>query len=165
MADLNREDKPPKSGPKWWIERIKAGSEGLFTVFSRSVYGVWTHWALHGSSPCFSRKDDCEGCKRQWPRRWKGYLHAYDHHNKRQCFLEITPLVAEGITQQLGEGQPLRGYRLKLKRGAGPKARVKVEVLAPLGGGPALVDEQFPEETLRKLWSMNADDEAIGGAL
>lgn len=165
MAELNRDDRPPKAGPKWWIERIGAGREGLFTIFSRNIFGVWTHWQLHGSQPCFNRKEDCEGCKRNFPRRWKGYLHAYDHHAKRQCFLEITPIVAESIQQQLGEDQPVRGYRLKMKRGNGPKARVKVEVLAPLGGGPELVEEKFPEETLRKLWSLNGDDDAIGAAL
>jgi len=71
----------------------------------------------------------------------------------------VTPGMAEAVLEQLGEGQPWRGYRLKLKRGKGPKSRVKVEVQAPLVGGPDLVDEKCPEETLRKLWSVNGEDE------
>lgn len=159
MADLSRQDFPPKAGPKWWIERVKTGQEQLFTVFSSTIFGVWTHWGLYGSSPCMSTPDQCAGCKAKLPRRWKGYLHTYDWHNKRQCFLEITPLVAEQIVEQLGENVPFRGYRLKLKRGKGDKARIKVEVLAPLPSGPSLVDEKSPQKTLEKLWSLNGPDD------
>jgi len=166
MADFNRQDYPPKAGPKWWIERVKAGQEQMFTVFSTSIYGVWTHWTLYGSSPCFARPDQCHGCKNKQPRRWKGYIHCYDWHNKRQCFLELTPGVAESIIAQLGEGVPFRGYRLEMKRGKGDKARVKVQVLSPLPSGPTLVDERYPYETLAKLWSLNeatqnGDQEAV----
>jgi hypothetical protein len=162
MADFSRQDLPPKSGPKWWIERIAAGSGGMFTVFSRSIYGVWTHWGLYGSSPCLSERSKCDGCKARWPRRWKGYLHVYDFHNKRQCFLEITPAVAESISEQMGgrlEGVSLRGYRLQLRRGNGAKARLKVEVLAGLKDGPELPEEQSPEETLVKLWKMECESD------
>lgn len=159
MADLSRQDFPPKAGPKWWIERVKPGQDQLFTCFSSTIFGVWTHWTLYGSSPCFSTPEACQGCKDKAPRRWKGYLHVYDWVNKRQCFLEITPVVAESIISQLGENVPFRGYRLKLKRGNGPKARVKVEVLAPLPSGPTLVEERSPKETLEKLWSLNGPDD------
>jgi len=91
-------------------------------------------------------------------------LHAYDHHAKRQCFIELTPMSAESIMKQIGEGQPLRGYRLKIKRGNGPKARLKVEVMIPLPAGPALVDERLPEETLRQLWGFIHEDDAPDAA-
>jgi len=158
MADLNRDDNIPKAGPKWWIERVGKAQECLFTVFSKTVWGVWTHWCLYGSQPCYGCTAKCDGCKQRLPKRWKGYLHCYDHHNKRQCFLEITPIVAESIRDQIGEGQPWRGFRLKMKRGNGPKARIKVEVLAALPSGPQLVDERCPEETLLKLWQMNTGE-------
>ncbi len=162
-ADFNRDDTPPSPGPKWWVERIRPDQEGLFTVFSRSIYGVWTHWGLYGSQPCFSDPKQCHGCKQNQPKRWKGYLHAYDHHHKRQCFLEVTPGMAEEILKQVGQDQPIRGYRLKTKRGKGAKARVRVEVLAPLAVGPDLVDEKYPEDTLRKLWNIAAFEESQGG--
>jgi len=166
MADFFRDDRIPKAGPKWWIERVKADTEALFTVFSRSVFGVWTHWGLYGSSPCLAERSKCAGCANKLPRRWKGYVHAYDHHNKRQCFLELTPIVAESVQKQLGDGQVWRGFRLRLKRGKGEKARVKVEVLGILSTGPELVDEKCPGETLEKLWSLkeydhNSDDQVF----
>jgi len=165
MADFNRQDEIPKSGPKWWIQRLRAGEEGLYTIFSRSVWGVWTHYGLYGSIPCLGDKHACYGCQNRMPKRWKGYYHAYDHHHKRQCFVEVTPRIAEAVVDQLGLGQPIRGYRLKMKRGRGDKSRVKVEVLAPLAGGPELVDEKNPEETLRKLWDLNRPDEDGDNAL
>lgn len=67
--------------------------------------------------------------------------------------------MVEEISTQVGLGQSIRGMRLKLKRGRGEKARVKVEVQAPLVGGPELVDERSPEETLRKLWDLNGAGE------
>lgn len=165
MADLNRDDTPPKAGPKWWIERLPAGKEGLYTIFARSVWGVWTHYSLYGSIPCLGEKHKCYGCQNRLPRRWKGYYHAYDWSAKRQCFLEVTPRLVEMIVAQVGEGQPLRGYRLKMKRGKGPKARVKAEVLPPMVGGPELVDEKSPEETLLKLWDLNKPEEDGDGAM
>lgn len=158
MTEFNREDRIPKAGPKMWIERVGAGGENLFTIFSLSIYGVWTHWGLYGSQPCLAERSKCSGCAGKLPKRWKGYLHCYDHHAKRQVFLELTPMSAESIVKQLGEDQPLRGYRVKIKRGNGPKARLKVEVMIPLPGGPPLVEEKYPEETLRQLWGFTGED-------
>lgn len=77
--------------------------------------------------------------------------------------MEVTPPVAESIAEQLGAGQSARGYRLKLKRGRGPKARIKVEVLGQVQIGPEMPEERSPEETLRKLWAINEHQEAADG--
>lgn len=40
-----------------------------------------------------------------------------------------------------------------------------MELQQPMTNGPEMPEEKYPEETLRKLWSINGDGDAIGASL
>lgn len=155
MPPLNRQDRPPRGGPEMLVLRLKAGVTKLFAILSPSLWGVWTHWAGSKSEPCFQDKKSCSGCKRGLPKRWKGYLHCWDYHDKREVFFELTPLAADAILEQCGEDAPLRGNRIQVVRGAGDKARLKVTVLSAVPRDQVLPEAKDPAKTLSKLWGMD----------
>lgn len=152
---LNRQDHPPEAGPTFFVKRLKASEQATMTILSRSIWGTWVHWAGSHSEPCYSEKKQCPGCKRGLPKKWKGYLHAFEHEARRHIFFEITPYSANQILDQAGADNPLRGLRLVAVRGKGDKARVRCEVKAATQEPDALPAERDPLETLSKLWEMN----------
>lgn len=154
MQPLNRQNRPPDPGPEMLILRLRAGQRIVATILSKALWGVWTHWAGKRSEPCFGDKADCPGHKRGLPLRWKGYLHVFDHTKKKEGFLELTPVSAESLLDQVGNDSPLRGERIQVIRGGGDKARLTVELLAAIKEGVVLPPEKDPEKTLRALWGI-----------
>lgn len=152
MDQLNLEHVPPQPGPRMPIIRIKAGERIGVVILSPSIWGLWTHWAGNHSLPCFAEKSQCEGCKRGLPRRWKGYVHVVVENERRQGFLELTPLSAESLLMQSEKGRPLRGYRFEIKRLAGDKARMHVRSTHPDPSPFGLPHHQDPQSTLMRLW-------------
>ena len=155
MLPLNRQNHPPRGGPSMPIRRVKAGQRKQFAILSRSLWGVWTHWNGKQSEPCYQEKKQCGGCKRGLPKRWKGYLHAYDFMDKEECFLELTPLACDQLLAQAGDKEPLRGNRVLVERGAGNKARLTVTMLTPVQSVSSLPAEKDPQSALQKLWGVD----------
>lgn len=146
---------PPLPGPTMRIERIGAGSRWTVCLLG-PLWGVWTHW--HGeakrSQGCYGdQSDDCEGCKRGLPRRWKGYLHVIHLEAGEECFVEITPVIAQALACQIPRDIPYRGNRLTIKRGAGLKARLEATLLPAERNIELLPASKDPEAILKALWS------------
>jgi hypothetical protein len=160
--DLNRQDTPPKPGPARPIIRVQGDEPTIVHIASNRLWGVWTHWDGHRSQPCFQANEECEGCKKGHPKRWKGYLHAWSVKLKREIFLELTPTTAENLLAQLPNGQDLRGLWIKCSRVNGQRqARIKVEIIEPPNSWPTMkMPLKDPRETLDLLWGLNDKQKA-----
>ena len=92
--------------------------------------------------------------------RWKGYAHVYDHANRDQCLIELTPGAARQLLVALGTHETLRGMRVMIARGKGAKARLSVSIqkMPTASELHKLPREHDPLITLSKLWNFRADD-------
>lgn len=157
MNKLSRPIRRPASGPQMWILRLKAKEEVQVCILSKAIWQCMVHWAGDHSEPCFEDHKTCHGHKRGWPLRWKGYLHVYDLRQRKECFLEITPGLADQLESAIGTGEVYRGQRVKLVRGRGDKARYSLEIMLPHEqvSRVDLPPEKDPYETLCKLWGID----------
>lgn len=154
MAGLFRQDEPPRPGPSLPLMRLGAGATVRFLLLNSRLFGLWTHWVNKKSIPCLEPQAKCEGCKTGACRRWKGYVHAVNMHNRQEGFLELTPVAAQQLLEQAGRGNSLRGLQVQVQRGGGEKARLKIDVQfsRPLTSAEKLPEEKSPEITLNELW-------------
>lgn len=159
MDELNRDDRPPKPGPALPIRRVKADSVAVYTCFSRAIWGCWTHWNGSCTEPCMKNKSRCNGCRRGMPKRWKCYLHVWDHWHEDECFNELTPLATRMLESLVGIGHTLRGIVYKAKRSKGANnGRLTVTVEDSPVNQSKLFEPKDPMITLRKLWGLGDDD-------
>lgn len=153
MRQVRREDTPPKSGDRFWIIRVRA-NQTKEVVAAGKLWGFWTHWDGKKSIPCTGADKSCYGHERGLPLRWKGFVWCYDLEKRAYCYVEITPLMAEQINQQLPEGEALRGWWLQFRRGNGDKSRCKVVVERRYHTPEALLPDRDPIKTLSDLWDL-----------
>jgi hypothetical protein len=76
---------------------------------------------------------------------------------KVQEFLELTPLAASFIVDAVPKDLPWRGIRISVRRGAGDKSRLTVNVFPSemSGDSSKWPGEKDPAATLAKLWGWN----------
>ena len=149
-----RDDTPPPAGPSMRIIRFKANESCNVALIGSKVRGFWTHWSDR-TEPCTEPKEECVGCLRKWPQRWKGYIHALREDRMEEGFLEVTRLTKETILEQVGGEKFLRGARIKVLRGKGDRTTLRVLLLrgwAAEHQDSPLPNEKDPEETLRALF-------------
>lgn len=150
------EPTPPRSGPELYILRLGASESLTFHCFSRQCFGIWVHFdqIVHRSQPHYTDEGECDGCLRQLPKRWKGFLHCWCVEKKQQVFVELTPASAGALIGQQATGETLRGKGIFLQRTKGKNGRLHVRIL------PGQIDPQsMPEEidvlpSLLKLWGI-----------
>ena len=154
MPSPRRDDIPPPTGPTLKIFRLKANKSGTFALFGSRVHGFWTHWAGGCSEPCTEPIENCVGHQRQWPLRWKGYLHCHWQERAEEGFLELTPVARDELLLLLGGEEELRGSRVTVARGGGDKSRLKIGIMPrwKAWSGTEVPPEKDPENTLIKLW-------------
>lgn len=145
---------PPRPGPRDEVRRLDAGENFLGVICSKDWWGVWTHWNGDRSQPCLQEKGKCGGCALGFPARWKGYLHVLVGRGPEDCFLELTPCAADAVNSALPAGTDLRGYVLRVERGKGRKARLKVSINPGRVDSKDLPPAKDPEPVLRTLWNM-----------
>jgi hypothetical protein len=158
MSSFRRDNAPPRQGPSLTIFRLKKNRGGTFCIFGSKVHGFWTHWAGMCSEPCTEPVSECVGHQREWPLRWKGYIHCYWQELQEEGFLELTPHATNDIILQLGGEAELRGARVRVERGQSDKARLKVTIQArwqAVSDRP-VPEEKDPENTLAKLWEFGS---------
>src|SRR5947207_7704546 len=151
-----RGGEPPASGPRLKILRVKARETFNVAIIGTAFHAFWTHWSGARTEPCTEPRENCDGCLRQWPQRWKCYLHAIREDCLSEGFLELTSLNRDRIRELLGGDKFLRGARVKVLRGNGDKTELKLMLLrcwAAEHEGEVLPDEMDPESTLRALFS------------
>jgi hypothetical protein len=154
---LNTQHSPPPPGPRHPLIRVTDGDcQQIFTILADRVFGIWTHWTGRTSMPCLNHGVDCLGCKSELPKRWKGYLHCWDHTTKQEGFVELTPVAAAAVIEQAGREDNLRSLRLQLRRTkGGAHGRLNVQVLPAIGNAANLPPEKTPVNTLQLLWGVS----------
>jgi hypothetical protein len=164
VAQLSRDERPPKPGPRIEIVRLKANQSTDLVVYSEKVHGFWIHWCGERSGPCYDPRSECRSCCDGLPRRWKGYLYCWSTAQSDNVFFELTPLAVKSIYDVVGQGCILRGYRMNIQRGNGNKAWMKVTLKSRFQdvSDKVLPDDISPEKTLLQLWGVS-DDKTIAG--
>lgn len=90
-----------------------------------------------------------------WPRKWKGYLHAIALADNQRVFVELTPDAANKLVNAAPEKEPLRGLIVHLnKTPGGKKGRYVVEVAFGRRDPVQLPPEEDPLNILRYLWNV-----------
>lgn len=154
-SPYRRGEEEPASGPRYKIVRVKANETFNVAILGTEFHRFWTHWSGSRTEPCTEPKAECIGCSRQWPQRWKAYLHVLREDTLAEGFLELTKLNRDTIREHVGGDKFLRGTRLKLLRGKGDKTQLKILLLrswAAEHGEEPMPSEKNPEETLRSLF-------------
>lgn len=159
MLTVRSADMPPDPGPELEVRRVGAGLSMTVLFLCVRFRGFWTHWnqGRRRTQPCLDPIETCPGHKAQLPLRWKAYAHVYDHGQRDQCLLELTPGAARQLMQALGGLADLRGMRVQIARGQGAKARLNVSVQKMPTDAEKL---KLPREhdalvTLAKLWGFD----------
>lgn len=157
MRNLRTCHEPPPPSDHNFLRRIKQKQSWTFGIYSPSFWGCWVHWMGSRTVPCYENKEKCAGHKMGSPVKWLGYLFGYNHEMRRDEFLELPNGAALELIGGLGIGTPLRGCRVKFRRGDGKTARVHCEVLVPwskISNAP-LPASKDPEKMLRAIWGLN----------
>lgn len=152
--EIAYDDTPPREGPEIFIMRLKANEMHVFTIFSHSLAGIWTHWTGSKSEPHFKDPDKCPGCQKKKTKRWKGFLHVYCHSKAQEVFLELTPHSAQSLLNQLAGGKSMRGNRIQVKRGKGDNGRLTISILTATGNPETMPEPKDPRPSILKLWGM-----------
>jgi len=145
---------PPEVRPRTEIVRVTTSTAQQFTIFSKSIYGQNIHWYARRSHECTKDFKRCNGCDRNWPAKWLGYLHAWHLGEDKPCFIELTRTACDLLVRQAPEKEPLRGLQVRISKSrGGPKGRYHVEVLERRVADAQLPQERDPLTVLRFLWT------------
>lgn len=143
---------PPPRGDGLWIRRLAAGEQAEVIALAKTLRGYRLHWNGRRTVPCTYPIDECNGCKRSQPTKWRAYLHCYHMVEQRPEILEIT----ESTWQKLGTlpalDHDLRGQRFTFRRSAAKRGSITVTSATPyydLGGLPK---ERDLLPILQKFW-------------
>lgn len=145
----------PKSGPEIFILRLKANSNHTMTVLGDEIVGIWVHWTGKKSEPHYEPSEECRACLQKRPKRWKGFLHCFDHVLGQEVFLELTPASASNLAKQLPKTGALRANRFSIRRGAGDSARMQIQLLTVAQQPEALPPQRDPRPSILKLWGID----------
>lgn len=145
--------RPPASSKQLLVFRVTSSETTQFTCLSSTIFGQYVHWHGRRSSECTEGRMPCEGCKANWPQKWKGYVHVLNLASGTEGFLEITATCCSLLLAQAPKGTSLRGLRFRLsKTRGGAKGRYLVSVLETRDDPAKLPEEREVLNTLRRLW-------------
>src|SRR4051812_26891773 len=129
----------------------------VLVACSMKVFEFYTHWQNGRTRPCFrmDSKDQCSGCEGQFPRRWKGLLHVWQPAFRKSFFLELTPLSAHSLKEQVGN-RSLRGVVFYAQRERKHKRGMMVISVteAPFTAPSELPQPADPLKTLSQVWGL-----------
>lgn len=155
MTERIRGSAPPKPGPSCQIVRVTTVTRQSFVCLSNALFGTEIHWYASRSHECTADKGQCERCARNWPRKWKGYIHAVSLSDNVRVFVELTPDASNKLLNAAPQDEPLRGLKVHLsKTKGGPKGRYIVEVQFGRVDPATLPAEEDPLKILRYLWNV-----------
>lgn len=159
MLNVRTSDQPPDAGPELEVRRVGAAAVNQYIFLCVKPRGFWTHWneAKRRTQPCLEPVETCPGHKQQLPLRWKAYAHVFDLGQHDQCLIELTPGASRQLFRALGDHENLRGMRVQISRGKGPKARLfcSVQKLPSEAERRNLPAEHNALTTLSKVWGFD----------
>ena len=156
---------PPKPGPEMFFLRLKGNEMHTFTIYAKAIFGINVHFVGRRSSPHYRNEKKCPGCRAKNAKRWKGFLHCFDHNLSQEVFLELTPKSADSLLSQLGKFAGIRGNRIQVKRTGADNGRLTISVLTACPNPDAMPDAKDPLESLLKFWGIdNLDPDGVADA-
>lgn len=155
MTERIRGTSPPRPGPACQVVRITSTTRQSFIILSQALFGTEIHWYANRSHECTASRGECERCQRNWPRKWKGYLHALALSDNARVFIELTPDASNKLLNHAPQDEPLRGLTVHIaKTPGGKKGRYIVEVAFGRRDVVQLPPEEDPLPILRYLWNV-----------
>jgi hypothetical protein len=145
----------PRVGPKMDIIRLEGGESKQYHSLSPAIHEYMIHWdpIVRRSVHCLEDPTLCEGCKREMPTKYRGYL-CIENTVRRQAWVEITNECALDLLAQTATYDSLRGLMIKLTRTPSSKGRLYVDVLIHQArDSKLLAADASPETILRTLWA------------
>jgi hypothetical protein len=152
----------PRDPPALYVLRLKGNDRFQFRVYSSAFWGVWVHWMGDRSKPHLRDSNKCPGCLKKKKKEWKGYLHVHCYEKKQQVFLELTPVAAAQVIDQVGAGNTLRGIQMNVCRSEKDNGRLIVTVDQYSKPPEKMPAEKDPQAVLLKMWDVNQGPEAGG---
>lgn len=126
----------------------------MFVIFSLRITWLCSHWNGARSQPCIDPSEECDGCRKELPTKWKGYFHARSLTTDVEGFVEITPTIGDAIRGQSDYPLSLRGMRIELRRTKGDKGRLQCVLLPCICSLDSLPQEKDPTPVLKQLWDI-----------
>lgn len=122
-------------------------------IMCRSIVGTYLHWTGERTAPCMGDAQDCEGCRRDHPRRWKGYLAITKVPSGMVCLAQLT---AEAVASDICLSDPkcnLIGLTLEVARcGKSKTSRLVAKVSGPSHPTMELTEDGIKRALIR-LWA------------
>lgn len=135
----------------------KFGQRVKVRVTSSHLTSCFTHWIDGRTRPCYTPVCECLGCKRRYPRLWKGFLGGICHFTRQTVIAMLTPHAVRPFRARLeGKDGGVRGALLTMYHMEGDvarKLRISLED-KPFEG--VLPDELDVEAQLKWMWMREA---------
>lgn len=145
---------PPAPGPATQIVRVTTATPQKFVLLSSAVFGTHIHFYAKRSHECTAEKGECVKCRMNWPKKWKGYIHAVSVIDSKRVFIELTPSACNLLLGQAPIDEPLRGLMISIsKTPGGAKGRYLVDWSGVRRDPVQLPPEEDPLPILRYLWN------------
>ncbi len=128
-------------------------------ILSDRVFGVMTHYQAR-TRPCGHPHHECRFCNAGMPKRWRGYVAAFETKSKAICLIELTPKAANELDEQTTQYTTLRGLVITLEREK-PRMNAPCRVTDVEALKTSQV-ERIPDafnvpDQLTRIWKMAAD--------
>lgn len=152
---IKRVDVPsPTGAPDIRVLRLKANASIKGWILSDFLWGFVIHWnnGIRRSSPHYDEPHQCEGCKREVPKKELFYLHILSPQYG-QVFVELSPIAAKRIQQLLEGLSSYRGAFIEVKRTAADNGRLLATLPSYIETRADLPPSKDPVESLAKLWA------------
>lgn len=152
---------PPEQRQPAYIPIVRAPQEGslLLVGVNNAIEGVYTHFHLGRTVPCFGRDFGCICSTVVLARRWHGYLAAVDPVVMRLVLAEITRDAVRSskssfdLTFEDCRGKAFRLYRI----GKRSNAPVRLEIAHADSHIAELPAPIHIREALMRIWGYRCD--------
>lgn len=134
---------------------IRVGAHDKFTVVVCSIAPEWFvgHWNGRKTVRCLENREQCEGCRNQWPERAKGYVTVCSERDYKPMLLELTPAAGEDLELAFPHSQSMRGHKiLVFRERPALNAPLHVERVGECLNYERIPEDINPESTINRLW-------------
>lgn len=133
--------------------RLEADDDFNGVILSDKVHWIGCHWDGKRSLPHLKEIETCEGCQRELPKSWKGFLFVIFNHDPRPAFLELSHLAGQNFNMKCKQTDTARGCKFRSKRERRTKkSPVCVTHIGDTNELRNLPRDQSPIRTMCRIW-------------
>lgn len=116
MEDIRWSDLPPVASrlPHLPLISAKPGRPVVGLVTCRRLRGVYTHFLGNRTQPCM--KLNCEGCQKNLPHRWEGYVSLWTATPCKHVLVRLTEAAVNDMHGSAPDWTNIRGLHLSVER-------------------------------------------------